>query len=644
MATAPKQPFVWGARGQKMTPAEVDRQRLVAQALMAKGADFSPAGHWTEALGRAFNGWASGRLGKIAGLSEEIGLAGAAEKVAPYLGGSPTVTASSMGGSPVATALAGGDFIDPVAGGVNFPASLIASESGGNWNALNSEGYGGRLQFGQERLADAARAGVIPMGLTGADFSRMSPEEQMAVEQWHFADIDRQAQAMGLYDYLGQNIGGVTITPDAIRGMAHLGGIGGAAKFIKSGGAYNPSDSNGTSLRDYGIAHGSGGGVTASTMGGSPVASALMSGPSSQELLGLLADPWVARQYGPVLQALAGNAASREQAIFAQQLAQSDPMYQAELAKLTAPAASPTAEREAFALAGGLQPGSPEWAHYMLTGQMPGGGEAFTLGEGQIRFGPNGEVIAEGPAASPDQPTSVQEYLFYQEQAAQAGQQPMSYSDWDMARKAAGASRTSVDVSTGGGKFEEAFAKGDAETIGTVYDAGLAATRNLGRIDQLEALLQEAPSGMGGRLAQIAGEWGLAVDGTDAVQAAQAMINSLVPEQRPAGSGPMSDADLELFKQSLPRIINTPGGNQLIVDTMRAIAQYDAQGAEIVQRMRLPEGDPNRLTRAEAFQMLQQRQNPLATFKGQTGATAAAPPPAADKPRKRYNPETGAFE
>ena len=597
-----KTPFLWGQGGRKMTPDQVDRERLVAQALMAQASDTSPVGHWTAALNRALQGVTGGIRQRRAGRAEDEGLAAAAERVAPYLGGSPTITASSMGGSPVAAALAGGDFIDPVAGGVNFPASLIASESGGNWNALNSEGYGGRLQFGQERLADAARAGVIPMGMTGADFSRMSPEEQMAVEQWHFADIDRQAQAMGLYDYLGQNIGGVTITPDAIRGMAHLGGIGGAAKFIKSGGAYNPSDSNGTSLRDYGIAHGSGGGVTASTMGGSPVASALMSGPSSQELLGLLADPWVARQYGPALQALAGNAASREQAIFAQQLAQSDPMYQAQLAQLTAP-----------------QPQQP----------IEVGGVLLD----PVTF----EPIFD--SRTPDQPASVQEYLFYADQAAASGQTPLPYDQWDMARKAAGASRTSVDVSTGGGKFEEAFAKGDAETIGTVYDAGLAATRNLGRIDQLEALLQEAPSGMGGRLAQIAGEWGLAVDGTDAVQAAQAMINSLVPEQRPPGSGPMSDADLELFKQSLPRIINTPGGNQLIVDTMRAIAQYDAQGADIVQRLRSGEID-----RATAFQMLQQRQNPLATFKGQTGAPAAAPAPAGGKPRKRYNPATGAFE
>lgn len=427
-----RSPFLWGQGGRKMTPEQVDRERLVAQALLARGSDTSPVGHWTAALNRALQGVTGGLRDRRAGEAEDAGLAAAAERVAPFLGGSPTVTASSMGGSPVAAALAGGDFIDPVEGGVNFPASLIASESGGNWNALNSEGYGGRLQFGQARLADAARAGVIPMGLTGADFARMSPEEQMAVEQWHFADIDRQAQEMGLYDYLGQTIGGVKITPDAIRGMAHLGGIGGAAKFIKSGGAYNPSDSNGTSLRDYGIAHGGSGGVTASTMGGSPVASALMSGPSSQELLGLLADPWVARQYGPVLQALAGNAASREQAVFAQQLAQSDPMYQAELARLTAP-----------------QPVDP-WAGIQVIGDVP------------YRIGPDGTAVpVEGvsPQAA-DQPTSVQEYLFYADQAAQAGQTPLPYDQWDMARKAAGA--TSVNVG------------GEGQRMGSI-PAGMAA-------------------------------------------------------------------------------------------------------------------------------------------------------------------------
>lgn len=129
---------------------------------------------------------------------------------------------------------------------------LVQNESGGNWRALNDEGYGGRLQFGADRLADAARAGIIPAGVTGAEFSRMSPEQQQRVENWHFNDIDQQAARLGLDRFYGQVINGVPITQSSIRSMAHLGGIEGARRFIESNGQYNPADSNGTLLSDYG--------------------------------------------------------------------------------------------------------------------------------------------------------------------------------------------------------------------------------------------------------------------------------------------------------------------------------------------------------------------------------------------------------
>lgn len=170
----------------------------------------------------------------------------------------------------------------------------------------------------------------------------------------------------------------------------------------------------------------------------------------------------------------------------------------------------------------------------------------------------------------------------------------------------AGSGGTVIDMS-GGGKFEEGFAKGDAELLGTVYASGLQSQRNLGRIDQLERLLTSAPTGVEGALKLAAGQFGINTEGLSEAQAAQALINSLVPEQRAPGSGPMSDADLELFKQSLPRIINQPGGNAMIIDTMRKIALYDAQGAAIVQKMR--EGQ---IDRATAFRELADRPNPLA--------------------------------
>jgi hypothetical protein len=181
-------------------------------------------------------------------------------------------------------------------------------------------------------------------------------------------------------------------------------------------------------------------------------------------------------------------------------------------------------------------------------------------------------------------------------------------------------SGSTVNVSTGGGKFEEGFAKGDADLLGTVYATGLQATRNLPRIEQLEALLAQAPTGAEGVVKGMAGQFGIATEGLSEIQAAQALINALVPEQRQPGSGPMSDADLDLFKQSLPRIINQPGGNQMIIATMRGIAQYDAQGAQIVQQLRA-----NEIDRATAFQMLQDRPDPLAQFRSTLGAAPAAP-------------------
>lgn len=204
-----------------------------------------------------------------------------------------------------------------------------------------------------------------------------------------------------------------------------------------------------------------------------------------------------------------------------------------------------------------------------------------------------------------------------------------------------GGGGTTVNVDTRAeGKFEEAFATGDAKTINTVYDAGLQAQRNIGRIEQLDQLLAAAPSGVEGRLKGIAGEFGIATEGLSDIQAAQALINSLVPEQRQPGSGPMSDADLELFKQSLPRIINQPEGNRRIISTMRAIAEYDRAGAAIVQQMRAGEID-----RAQAFQLLQERPNPLANFRAPAGGPASpAGAPSAAPAIRTFNPQTGQLE
>lgn len=242
------------------------------------------------------------------------------------------------------------------------------------------------------------------------------------------------------------------------------------------------------------------------------------------------------------------------------------------------------------------------------------------IGNPNVPLGMIDNAVGMLPQA-PKPTSAMQEYNLAVQQGFDG-----SFTDYKTALASAGRNQTTVNNNMGGGVFDEAFAKGDAAALGAISESGMMAQRNMGRIDQLENLLANSPTGLAGAAKLAAGEFGINTDGLSEVQAAQALINSLVPEQRQPGSGPMSDADLALFKQSLPRIINQPDGNQTIINTMRAIAQYDAQGAAIVQSLRAGEID-----RAQAFSALQSRQNPLAGFKPPVALpTDGTIPPAPD--------------
>lgn len=126
-----------------------------------------------------------------------------------------------------------------------FGDSLAQSESGGRYGVRNEYGYSGKYQFGQDRLDDFNRAAGL--SLTTDDLLA-SPELQEQVFQWHVSDIDRAIDANALTD-LGYS-------RNALRAVAHLGGIGGMKRFATTGGHYNPADAFGTSLQDYARRHG----------------------------------------------------------------------------------------------------------------------------------------------------------------------------------------------------------------------------------------------------------------------------------------------------------------------------------------------------------------------------------------------------
>jgi hypothetical protein len=219
--------------------------------------------------------------------------------------------------------------------------------------------------------------------------------------------------------------------------------------------------------------------------------------------------------------------------------------------------------------AGGLDPAQAYMTAWERRYKPQAAPDPFTLGAGDIRYDGMGNVIAQGSEASPE---------------------------------------TVINNTVGAtDEFYGALDKTLAAQTGELINAGMNAQSNNVRLGELERILQTAPQGAQGVLVQAAGTLGLPVQGLDDVQAAQALINQMVPGQRPPGSGTMSDADLALFKQSLPAIINQPGGNQKILQTMKAINEYTIAQSQIAQAVANRE-----ITPAEGRRLQAQVPNPLA--------------------------------
>lgn len=353
-----------------MTYEQMLRQRSMAEQLTGGIDRVQGPGGGLNALAKGF---AAGVLNKRANKAETQGKEAAAAKQQSAL--AALFGRSLGGGAQMAPAQA-----QNAPQGAGLPASLIQSESGGNLSALNSEGYGGRGQFGEARLADAARAGIIPAGMTGATYAQQPEQVQRAVEQWHRADI-----LGNLGQYVGTDVDGPgpipPLTEDSLLAVAHLGGTGGARKFVESGGQYNPSDSNGTSLADYAMRHAGNG--TGPVMGNYADP---MQGVDMAAVTAALSDPYLDQGSKSVLAMMLQDRIGQRDAIQQQQMRMQDPMYQAQLQQaqlqnqaLMNPQASAQMPSEVQALQwraeqAGLQPGTQEYQDFIMNGGSRGTG------------------------------------------------------------------------------------------------------------------------------------------------------------------------------------------------------------------------------------------------------------------------------
>ncbi len=148
-------PFVWGQGGVQLTPDQIAAQRRVADAMMARGGDYSPVESGWQGAARLAEGLVGGLRSSAVNVAEQRNAAAEKELLGSFLGGgaptapmaapaaSPSISAP-MGAAPIPAGVSDAGLSDAIAKvaaarGVDpsYMTRLAMVESGGNVNAAN---------------------------------------------------------------------------------------------------------------------------------------------------------------------------------------------------------------------------------------------------------------------------------------------------------------------------------------------------------------------------------------------------------------------------------------------------------------------------------------------------------------------------
>jgi hypothetical protein len=270
-----------------------------------------------------------------------------------------------------------------------------------------------------------------------------------------------------------------------------------------------------------------------------------------------------------------------------------------------------TAE-EYLQAAGRFGDGGQQFAQFAMQkaqaelGQAPAAREDYTLAPGARRYGADGREIAANPV--------TEKAPGYEQITLADGEYEYIPGQPESLRKLGASPVKSplVDIRLPGeGPQETAFMKKagelEAGNFGSLVEMGQTARRNRVTLDQLDVAAASIPGGLEASAKAALGNMGIETQGLSEIQATEALINQLVPAQRAPGSGPMSDRDLALFKQSLPRLIQSADGRAKILTNMKAINDYVVREGQIANRVLSGE-----ITPQEGRRQIEGLGNPLA--------------------------------
>ncbi|WP_373517798.1 hypothetical protein [Pricia sp.] len=125
---------------------------------------------------------------------------------------------------------------------IGFKEALAFKESQGNYFTINTLGYLGKYQFG-----------IGTLQLMGVYNATRFLNDPVLQEQAFHTNIARNKWILrkDIERFVGKIIGGIEITESGMLAAAHLAGAGNVKRYLRSWGAFDVSDSYGTSIAKY---------------------------------------------------------------------------------------------------------------------------------------------------------------------------------------------------------------------------------------------------------------------------------------------------------------------------------------------------------------------------------------------------------
>lgn len=125
---------------------------------------------------------------------------------------------------------------------IGFKEAVAFKESRGNYACINTFGYLGKYQFGEETLK--------LIGIYNAKAFLNDPKLQ---EKAFIANASRNKWILrrDIRNFVGKRINGVLVTESGILAAAHLAGPGSVKKYLRSYGLDNFADGFGTTVYTY---------------------------------------------------------------------------------------------------------------------------------------------------------------------------------------------------------------------------------------------------------------------------------------------------------------------------------------------------------------------------------------------------------